>query len=208
MDTLTAIATRRTIRKYLEKPVEFEKLGHVLDAGRFAPSAGNVQDVKFILVTDEQKQQKLAEACVEQYWIGQAPILIIVCSNPEKSERLYGELGKKYSMQNGSAAVQNLLLAAHDQGLGSAWIGAFQDDKIKEILGIPENVIVHALIPIGYSAETPPMPNRFTMEQQTYIESWGSRIKDIAVYMEWYGDHVTRILKKGREIVEKMARKL
>lgn len=208
MDTLTAIATRRTIRKYLEKPVEFEKLGHILDAGRFAPSAGNVQDVKFILVTETAKQQKLAEACTEQYWIGQAPILIIVCSNPEKSERLYGKLGNKYSLQNGSAAIQNMLLAAQDQGLGSAWIGAFQEEKVKDALGIPENVIVHGIIPVGYPAETPAMPLRMTLEQTVYIEGWGSRIKDIAVYMEWYGEHVNRILKKGRELIESFARKL
>lgn len=208
MDTLTAIATRRTIRNYLEKPVEFEKLGHILDAGRFTPSAGNLQDWKFILITEQKTREALAGACVEQYWASKAPIMIVVCTDPDKTKRFYGNLGEKYSMQTGAAVIQNMLLAAHDQGLGSAWVGAFQDDKVKQILGIPDTVIVHGILPVGYSAERPAMPQRFTLDQTTYVESWGSRIKDIAVYMEWYGEHVTRAFQKAKEAVEKLARRI
>src|SRR3989338_6605865 len=175
MDTLTAIATRRTIRKYKDQPIEFEKLGHILDAGRFTPSAGNLQDWRFILVTEQKKREELACACVEQYWASQAPVMIIVCTDPDKNKRFYGNLGEKYSLQTGGAVIQNMLLAAHDQGLASAWVGAFQDDKVKEILGIPDTVIVHGLLPIGYAAERPAMPHRFSLDQTTYIESWGNR---------------------------------
>ena len=208
MDTLTAIATRRTIRKYKDTPVEFEKIGHILNSGRYAPSAGNLQDWKFIIISDLKTRQLIAEACVEQYWAGSAPLMIIVCTEPEKIKRSYEKLGEKYSLQNGAAAIQNMLLAAHDQGLASAWVGAFQDDKVKETLGIPKEVIIHGIIPVGYGDEKPVMPARFTLEQTTFIEGWGNRIKDIAAYMEWYGEHVQKAIRKGKQLVSDFARRL
>jgi len=208
MDALECIATRRCIRKFLDIPVEFEKVGNVLDAGRFAPSAGNLQDWKFILVTDDKMRQEIAKACVEQYWIANAPVIIIVCTEPDKTKRFYGPMGEKYSIQNGAAVVQNMLLAAHAEGLGSCWVGAFEDEAIKRLFSIPDNIIVQAIVPLGYPDEQVPTPLRFTLENVTYIESWGNRIKDLAAYMEWYGEHVQKAIQKGKELVKQFARKL
>lgn len=208
MDALECIATRRSIRKFLDIPVEFEKVGNVLDAGRFAPSAGNLQDWKFILVTDEKMRQEVAKACVEQYWIATAPIHIIVCTEPDRTKRFYGRSGEKYSIQNGAAVVQNMLLAAHAEGLGSCWIGAFEDEAIKRLFNIPDDVIVQAIVPLGYPDEKVPMPLRYTMENVTYIEAWGNRIKDLAAYYEWYGEHVQKAIQKGKELVKGFARRL
>ncbi len=208
MDTLECIATRRSIRKFLDIPVEFEKLGNVLDAARHAPSAGNLQDWKFILVTEEQTRKNIANACVEQFWIATAPIIIVVCTEPEKTKRFYGKDGEKYSIQNSAAVVQNMLLAAHAQGLGSCWIGAFEEEAIKRMFEIPDDVVVQAIVPLGYPDEKVPMPLRFTMENVTFIGSWGNRIKDIAAYMEWYGEHVQKAIQKGKQLVKEFARKL
>ncbi len=208
MDTLECIATRRSIRKFLDIPVEFEKVGNVLDAGRYAPSAGNLQDWKFILVTDEKMRQDVAKACVEQLWVGTASVIIIVCTEPEKTKRFYGRSGEKYSIQNGAAVIQNMLLAAHSQGLGSCWIGAFEDEAIKRMFSIPDDVIIQGIVPLGYPDEQVPTPLRFTMENITYIESWGNRIKDVAAYMEWYGEHVQKAIQKGKQLVKEFARKL
>jgi nitroreductase len=208
MDALECIATRRSIRKFLDIPVEFEKIGNVLDAGRYAPSAGNLQDWKFILITDEAMRQNIAKACVEQFWIGTAPVMIVVCTEPDKTKRFYGEHGEKYSIQNGAAVIQNMQLAAHSQGLGSCWVGAFEDEAIKRLLSIPDNVIVQAIVPLGYPDEKVPMPLRFTVENTTYIESWGNRIKDLAAYMEWYGEHVQKAIQKGKQLVKEFARRL
>ncbi len=208
MDALECIATRRSIRKFLDIPVEFEKVGNVLDAGRFAPSAGNLQDWKFILVTEEKMRQEVAKACVEQYWLATAPIIIIVCTEPERTKRFYGRSGEKYSIQNGAAVVQNMLLAAHAEGLGSCWIGAFEDEAIKRIFNIPDDVFVQAIVPLGYPDEKVPMPLRYTMENVTYIEGWGNRIKDLAAYYEWYGEHVQKAIKKGKELVKGFARRM
>ncbi len=208
MDALECIATRRSIRKFLDIPVEFEKLGNVLDAGRHAPSAGNLQDWKFILVTDEKMRQNISKACVEQYWISTAPVFIIVCTDPEKTKRFYGRSGEKYSIQNGAAVVQNMLLAAHAEGLGSCWIGAFEDEAVKRLLSIPDSIIVQAIVPLGYADEVVPVPLRFTLENVTYIESWANRIKDLAAYMEWYGEHVQKAIQKGKQMVKEFARRL
>lgn len=208
MDTLECIATRRSIRKFLDIPVEFEKIGNILDAGRYAPSAGNLQDWKFILVTDQDARNEVGKACVEQYWVASAPAIIVVCTDPERTKRFYGERGEKYSIQNGAAAVQNMLLAAHHQGLASTWVGAFEDELLKRALSIPDSVFVHAVLPIGYADEQVPMPMRLTLENVTFIESWGNRIKDLAAYMEWYGEHVQKAIKKGKEFVKDVVRKL
>lgn len=208
MDALECIATRRSIRKFLDIPVEFEKVGNVLDAGRMAPSAGNLQDWKFILITDEKMRQEIAKACVEQYWIATAPIHIIVCTEPERTRRFYGKMGEKYSLQNGAAVVQNMLLAAHAEGLGSCWVGAFEDEAVKRLLNIPDDVIVHAIVPLGYADEKVPVPLRFTLENVTYIGAWGNRIKDLAAYYEWYGEHVQKAVQKGKELVKGFARRL
>lgn len=208
MDALECIATRRSIRRFLDIPVEFEKIGNVLDAGRYAPSAGNLQDWKFILITDEKMRKDVASACVEQFWVGTAPIIIIVCTEPDKTKRFYGHSGEKFSIQNGASVIQNMLLAAHAEGLGSCWIGAFEDEAIKRLLTVPDNVIIQAIIPLGYADEQPPMPLRFTMEDVVFVGSWGNKIKDLAAYMEWYGEHVQRAVQKGKEMVKEFARKL
>jgi len=208
MDALECISTRRSIRKFLDIPVEFEKLGNILDAGRFAPSAGNLQDWKFILVTDESARNKIASACVEQFWVSTAPIIILVCTDPSKTERFYEDNGRKFSIQNGAAVVQNMLLAAHAQGLASCWIGAFEEDSIRRSFEIPDNIIVQAVVPIGYADEKVPVPLRFTLENCTFIESWGNRIKDIAAYMEWYGEHVQKAIQKGKKLVKEFARRI
>lgn len=208
MDALECIATRRSIRKFLDIPVEFEKIGNILDAGRYAPSAGNLQDWKFVLVTDAKMIQELTKACFEQFWVGQAPIIVVVCSEPAKSKRFYASLGEKYSIQNGAAVIQNMLLAAHAQGLASCWVGAFEVEMVRRLLSIPDDIIIQGVLPFGYAGEKVPPPQRFTLEHCTFIESWNNRIKDLAAYMEWYGEHVQKAVQKGKELIKEFARKL
>jgi len=208
METLDCIATRRSIRKFLDIPVEFEKLGNIIDAGRFAPSAGNLQDVKFILVTQKKTQQDIAKACVEQYWVGTAPIIIVVCNDPEKTKRFYQAQGEKYSTLNAGAAIQNMLLAVNNEGLASCWVSAFDESILRSVLNIPDGVLIQGILPIGYADEKVPMPVRLTIENVTYIGSWGNRIRDLAQYMEWYGEHVQKTIAKGKELVKEFARRI
>src|SRR3989338_6674650 len=101
METFEVIEKRRSIRKYLEVPIEWEKVGNILRAAQQAPSAGNLQDWKFVVVTDKEIRKKIANAALQQNWIEKAPVLIVVYSEPYKVKRFYGEIGEKvYSVQN------------------------------------------------------------------------------------------------------------
>jgi len=208
MELYDCITNRRSVRKFLDIPVEFEKIGNILNAAREAPSAGNLQDWKFILVTERNKIESISKACFEQYWIANAPICIVACVEPAKTKRFYGAQGDRFSIMNGSAAVQNMLLAIHDEGLASCWVGAFEDSMLKRTLSIPDDIVVIAVLPIGYADEKVPKPTRFTLENVTFIESWDNRVKDIAAYMEWYGEHVQKAVKKAKKLVESVARRL
>lgn len=207
METLDCIATRRSIRRFLDIPVEFEKIGNIIDAARMAPSAGNLQDWKVILITEKEQKTEIAKACLEQYWIEKAPIIMVVCTDPQRTKRFYEEQGVKFSTQNGAAVVMNMLLAIHDQELSSCWVGAFEEEVLKRSLSIPDNVLVHAVLPVGYPDERMPMPPRMTMENVVFIGSWGNRIKDLAAYMGWYGEHVQKAVKKGKEFLKSLAKK-
>ncbi len=209
METLECIKTRRSIRKYADTPLEFEKIGNVLEAGRCAPSAGNLQDWKFILVTEFETRRKISEACLQQYWMESAPVHIIVCAQPEKSERFYGERGRKmYSIQNCAAVAQNMVLAANDQGLGACWVSAFHEDMLRSAINIPPDVIPQVVVTLGYSDEHPAEPPKFPIENVVFIEKWGNRIRDIAAFMEHYSEHVQKAIKSGKELIQKTFEKI
>lgn len=208
METIEAISLRRSVRRYLDVPVEFEKVGSILNAARLAPSAGNVQDCRFILVTKEDIRKKIAEACLKQYWMQDAPLHIVVVSHPQKVASFYGEKGEKvYCLQGSGAAVENILIAAADQGLGSCWVGAFEEGMLRKALKIPADALPQAVITIGYAAEKPKMPQKFKIENVAFIEEYGNRIKDIDAFLGYYGAHVQSAIKKGKEMFRRVLEK-
>jgi len=173
METEDCIRARRSIRKYKDKPVDMVKITEILDAGRFAPSAGNIQNWKFIVVRKEEIIKKLAEASFDQDWMEDAPVHIVIAAEPRKAERFYGARGERlYTTQSCSAAIQNMLLTAKDIGLGSCWVGAFDEDKVKRALNMPEDATPQAIITIGYPDERPDLPSRMELEHQVYLDKW------------------------------------
>ena len=208
MDTLENIYTRRSIRKFKDIPVEMEKLGQILEAGRLAPSAGNLQDWKFIIVKKPEIIEEVAKACLEQYWITSAPVLIVVCTDPSRTIEHYGDRGKMYSYHNGATAAMSMILAAHSLGLATCWVGAFEDEMLRRALDIPDDIFMHAVLPIGYPAEKPPIPAKFKLYDVVFIESYGNRVKDPAAYFQHYAEHVRAVAKKGKELLQKLSKKL
>ena len=159
MDALDCIRTRRSVRKYKDKPVPWDNIVEILQAAKFAPFAGNIMNCKLIVVKNDDKRKSIAEACSQQYWMQDAPIHIVVVGEPEKMERSYGTRGVRlYGIQGIAAAIENMLLAAHAIGLGACWIGTFDEDEIKRLCNLPEHVDLHAIITIGYADEHPEMP--------------------------------------------------
>jgi nitroreductase len=211
MDTIECILTRRSIRKYKEIPVEWDKVATILEAGRAAPSAGNLQNWKFIVVMDSDKRKKIAHACLNQDWMIQAPVHIVICSEPDKAKRFYGLRGERlYSIQNCAAVAQNMLLAAHALGLGACWVGAFDEDLIGSLINLPSNITMRpqVIITIGYADEKPPAPAKFTLWNVAYLEKWWGRIKDVDSTLGYFSPKVMKTIDKGREILSKINEKL
>lgn len=214
MDVLEVIYSRRSIRRYRDIPVEWDKVGKILEAGRAAPSAGNLQGWKFVVITDPVKIKMLAEASLQQYWMASAKVHIIVVAQFEKARRFYGVRGERlYAIQDCAAACQNMLLAAHYLGLGACWIGAFDEDGVKRTVGIPEEARPQAIITIGYADEEPPVPTKYKLEQVVMVERWkmGQQLKDIAITMGYPSLKVGKYIEKTKEFLgnlhDKIAKK-
>lgn len=202
-DILDVITSRRTIKQFLPKFVSWENIARILDAGRHAPSCGNIQNWKFVLVYDSGKKQQIAEAAFEQYDIAMAAVLILICAEPEKAERYYGLRGERlYTVQNCAAAVQNMLLEAHSLGLGSTWIGAFDEDSVKSVCGIPEEVRPQAIVAIGYPKEIPEKPPKYPLETLVYFGSWRRKMRDPAKYMHDYATILARKAGAAKEAMQ------
>lgn len=179
MDLFDAIRDRRSIRSFKPDPVPDELLEKVLDAGRWAPSAGNLQPWEFIVVKDKEVKKQLTRAALGQSFVFEAPVDIVVCANRERSARYYGSRGWEfYSLCDTSAAIQNMLLAAHGLGLGACWIGAFRDEEVSRVMNLPEHVRPVAIIPIGYPDRPPPRPpSRLPLDRLVHKDRYGEKNK-------------------------------
>jgi nitroreductase len=169
MDVMTAIKLRRSIRSYSDEPIEEEKLEAILESARLSPSAGNRQDRKFIVVTDKAIREKLVDAAHGQQFVGQAPVVIVACATQAGYIMPCEVLAYPVDV---AIAVDHITLAAVEQGLGTCWIGAFKQDDVKKLLGIPDNVRVVALLPIGYPSEVPDPRPRKNLDDIISYEKW------------------------------------
>jgi len=175
MDLFEAIKGRRSIRNYEDRPVEDDKIGTILEACKWSPSAANRQPWEIIIVDDPELIEKLAKAALEQFWIATAPIVFVVCVNEKIAKAHYGNRGEMYALETIGCAVQNMMLAAHSLGLGSCMVSAFDEDEVKEITECLEFIRPVALLPIGYPAEKPEIPYRDDVPQFTYLNKFGEK---------------------------------
>ncbi|MEM0377369.1 MAG: nitroreductase family protein [Thermofilum sp.] len=189
VDVLEAIRTRRSIRVFTDKPVEEEKLKLVLEAARLAPSAGNRQPWRFIVITDpkikdEIKRVKMARmpppprppppgAPIRRNPLDTAPAVIVGCAVPSESFP-----GTEFWKIDVSIALQNLVLAAHSLGLGTCWIGVHHEEgDLKKLLKLPDDARIVAMIAIGYPAEEKgPVTDRKPLSEITYHNRWGEAL--------------------------------
>lgn len=167
MDVLDIIKTRRSVRDFTDQKIPESAINALVDALRFAPSAGNLQSRKFYFVFNEDIRNKLAQAGLKHdfvSFIAGAPLVVVACADHNIASR-YGERGLHlYCIQDTAASVQNLLLAAHDLGLGTCWVGAFKEDTVRDILSLPEKLRPVVMIPVGYPARTPMASERVSKQ--------------------------------------------
>ena len=201
LNFLNVFRSRRSVKEYLPKEVSNEVIFRILEAGRWAPSAHNAQPWRFIVIQDSATKQKLAKAMASRWdkdlskngvpkeqreslakasveRFENAPIIIIVCLTMENMDEYPDDRRKKIeyvmAVQSVAAAIENMLLAAHGEGLGSCWFCAplFCQDVVRKILKIPQHVDPQALITLGYPADRPNPPPRKTLEEIVHQNHW------------------------------------
>jgi len=156
---LEILKKRRSIRKFKEKEIPKENIEKLISALILAPSAGNLQSRKFYFVFNKEIREKLKEAAFNQEFIAQAPLVIVALSDKRIFLR-YGERGVNlYSICDVSASIENLLLVATELGLGTCWVGAFDERKVSQILNLPQYLRPVCLVPVGYPQEYPSPPS-------------------------------------------------
>lgn len=166
MDVIECIKSRASVRSFKADVIPDTVMDELLDAATQAPCAGNIQEWKFVVVRNPGNKKRLAQAAFEQKIIFDAPVAIVVCADLKEIGNAYGERGKNvFSIQDSAAAAQNLMLAAWDKGIGSCWIGSFNEKAVKDILVLPSQVRPMAIIPLGYPTSKPKKPGRKPLEE-------------------------------------------
>jgi nitroreductase len=169
MDVMEAIRSRRSIRNYADRPVEEEKLNLILEAGRLAPSAANRQEWRHVVVRDEETRKKLMKAAKGQAFVGQAPVVIAACAETDNHVMSCGQLCYPIDV---AISVDHMSLKAVEEGLGTCWVGAFYEDEVKKVLGIPDDIRVVELLTLGYPAAVHPPRPRLPMSEIVRYEQW------------------------------------
>jgi nitroreductase len=176
MEFMDVVAARKSVRKYSDAPVEDEKIARCLEAARLAPSWRNLQCWRFIVVKDKDTIAGLANLI--NLWLKSAPAVIVACAAPSKSGV---HNGQSYYLVDTAIALEHIVLAATNEGLGTCWIGGFDEAKFKAALGIPKEIRVVAMTPLGYPAEKEGlwargakalMGRRKTIDEIVHREKW------------------------------------
>jgi nitroreductase len=174
MDLYQVLEERRSIRKFLPDPVSEQSLTKILDAARIAPSWKNLQCWRFIVVREPAKREQLAATLVSgnpaAKAVANAPVVIVVCGDPEASGN---QDGKLYYLLDAGLALQQLMLAAHAEGLGTCWVAWFDEARAREICKVPPQYRVVALTPLGIPEGQPSPRPRKALDEITFTEEWG-----------------------------------
>lgn len=166
METLDCIKTRASVRNFRPDDIPQDDLDTILEAATAASTAGNIQEWKFVVVRKQETKEKLVESSFQQILIKKAPVVVVVCSDLREIGDAHGERGSSlYSVQDAANATQNMILAAWDMGIGSCWVGSFNEKDVQDALVLPGHVRPLAIIPLGYPASEPRKPKRKPLKE-------------------------------------------
>lgn len=178
MELDKAIQERHSVRKYKDETPDWRDILECIDSMRFAPMAGGIFPLRIILIDKPELIQKLTEAA-QQHFISNVDYVVVVCTDPKMVQNAYEERAERYCRQQAGAAIENFLLKIQEKGLGSCWVGAFNDEQVQRELGVPEGTFVEAMLPVG-------------IEQKKYIQIRGKRKTkpniDNALFFNEYGN--------------------
>jgi len=174
MDLDKTIKKRHCVRKFKTKKPGWEKIAKALEAASKAPLAGNIPTVKFVVVFDKDKIEKLAQAATQSF-IGAAQYVVVVCSDPTQCKRSYGERAERYCKQQAGAAIENFLLKITEMKLASCWVGAFSDTTVKDILRIPDHIEIEAILPVGYEMGKCTARKKPNLDDCIFFNTWKNK---------------------------------
>ena len=165
MELFEAIESRQSVRAYQPTEVEADKLEMILSAANQAPSAGNLQAYEIFLIRDGRVKRALARAALDQDFVAQAPVVLVFCAHPARSAVRYGRRGRElYCVQDATIAAAYAQLAATALGLATCWVGAFEDQQVRQAIGAPSALRPVVILPLGYPAESPLRTSRRSLE--------------------------------------------
>jgi nitroreductase len=169
-----AIDERHSVRKFSDSKVNWRKVIDAIYAASKAPLAGNLSTLRFIMVSDKEKIEKISNAA-DQDFLMNAKFIVVVCTDLENLKREFPKDAEKYSKQQTGAAIENFLLKITDLELASTWIGHFNEARIKRTLKIPENIIIEALIPVGKAKEPGKQRKKSDLDDILFFEEWNNK---------------------------------
>jgi nitroreductase len=212
MELDECIEKRASYRSYNDKKVAWEDLVAILNAARLAPSSGNLQNWSFIIIQKPELKEEIAKSALNQNWMIQAPVLIVVCSRLENIKRHYGERGEMlYSIQNCASAVNNILLKATDLGIASCWINSFDEDVIKRILKVPLGVRPQAIVTLGYSNEKIEKLKRYELDLLIHFDEWNGKKSEglfpLKQHKQGIQEDISNTAEQGKSFFSKLISK-
>ncbi|MFW9811435.1 MAG: nitroreductase family protein [Candidatus Thorarchaeota archaeon] len=149
-ECIDRIISRQSIRKFTREPIPKSTIDDIANIGRTAPSGGNRQPWRLVIVTRNDLKNQLATAALNQKFIAAAPVVYVICAVPEESAERYGKRGRKlYTLQDTAAMTLNILYGAHLHGYGACWVGAFEEEEVTQVLNIPSDMRPVAMVPVG-----------------------------------------------------------
>jgi len=176
VDVFEAILGRRSIRKFKKEPVSDELIHKIVEAGMWAPSAGNIQSWEVVVVRDDKIKTELSAAAYLRDFVSEAPVIMVLCANKERSGSIYGDRGKDlYCIQDTACATENMLLAAHALGLGACWVGTFDEAVAHDVLNLPDFLRPVAVVPVGFPDEKPYPPTRREIGELMHWEKFSKK---------------------------------
>ncbi len=178
MEMDEAIRLRVSCRSYGSAKVDDGVVRELIELAMQAPSAGNTEEWIFVVVKDQKSRQAIGDACFGRTFIASAPVVVVVCADMDKIEQAYGERGVSlYAAQDVATAVENFMLAATGRGLATCWIGAFNEQAVRNAINAPSHVRPMAMITLGYAKDKPKKPGRMPVSDVAFAELYGKPFK-------------------------------
>lgn len=208
MDFFECALNLRKTMKFLPKEVDDRILGIILHVATHAPSAGDIKEWHFFAVRDKETKENLADAALKQKFISLAPVVIVVAADLEKAALKYAERGERlYAVQDCAHAAMLISLAAHALGLGSYLVRAFDEERVKDILEMPDYMRPLVLIPIGYPAETPEPIKGIPFENISWLDKYGKRFRAGTEEIIALLEKMFKKEEKEKEVIPKLEEK-